>query len=95
MGYTVRISCGGWNKPPSTSALAASSAQLSPLEIIQLSIWWNWLSTNPKVMGRWEAFSMAIIWSALVMDPPFVVSISCSFQIAEWYRRIFRVCIDV
>jgi hypothetical protein len=41
---------------------------------------------------------MAIMWFALVTDPPFVVSNPRSFQIAVWDRRIWKAyleCVDV
>jgi hypothetical protein len=45
-------------------------------------------------MGRWEAFSMAIMWFALLTGPPFVVTDPCSFQIAAWDRKIWKTYLD-
>ena len=45
-------------------------------------------------MGRWEAFSMAIIWFVLVTDYYFVVSNLCSFQIAAWDRKIWKAYLE-
>lgn len=33
---------------------------------------------------------MTIVWSALVIDPPFIVSSPHSFQIEAWDRRIWK-----
>lgn len=41
---------------------------------MELSVWWQQEWTIPTAEGRGEAFSLAIIWSVLVIDPPFVVS---------------------
>ena len=82
--------CGGRDKsrPLRATTLVTLSVQLFPLETIESSIWWDLQWTIPIAVGRWEAFSMAIIWFALVTDPPFVVSNPHSFQIAVWDRRI-------
>jgi hypothetical protein len=58
------------------------------LETIELSVWWDLQWMIPVAVGIWEASNIAIICLALVTDPPFVVSIPLSFQIALWDRRI-------
>ena len=65
------------------------------METIESPVWWDLQWTIPIAVGRWEAFSMAIIWFALVTDPPFVVSNPHSFQIVGRDRRIFGTCVDV
>jgi hypothetical protein len=37
---------------------------------------------------------MAIIWSGLVIDPPFVVSSLNSFHIAAWDRRMWKTYLE-
>ena len=80
-------------------ALGTLSAQLFPLETIESCIWWDLQWTIPITVGRWEAFSMAIIWFALVTDPPFVVSNPRSFQDSsmgqEDMKSISGTCVDV
>jgi hypothetical protein len=73
------------SKPLRVAALATSLARLYPLETIESSIWWDLQWTILIAVGRWEAFSMAIMWFALVTVPPFVVSNPPSFQIVACY----------
>jgi hypothetical protein len=37
---------------------------------------------------------MAIMWFALVADPPFVVSNQHPFQIAAWNKRIWKAYLE-
>jgi hypothetical protein len=64
------------------------------LETIESPVWWDLQWTITIAVGRWEAFSMAIMWFALVTHPPFVVGNPCSFQIAAWDRRIWKAYLE-
>jgi hypothetical protein len=68
VGCNVRMSWGGWDKsrPRRVTALAVLSAWLFPLETIDSSVWCDLQWIIPIAVGRWEAFSMAIIWFELV-----------------------------
>lgn len=81
-------------RPLRASALAASSAPLFPLETIESFVRWDLQWTNPITVWRWEAFSMAIIWFALVTDPPLVISTPCPFQLVAWIRMIWKACLE-
>lgn len=48
-------------------ALATLLAQLFPQEMTELFTWCDQQWTVPMAMGRWEVFSMAMIWSELTL----------------------------
>jgi hypothetical protein len=68
------------------------------LETIESCGWWDLQWTIPIAVRRWEAFSMAVIWFALVSDHPFVLSNQLLPDIhveQEDMKSIFGICVDV
>lgn len=90
------MSCEMWEQTriPRAVALATLLAQLFPLEMIELFTCCDQKWTIPMTMGRWEVISMAMIWSELAVESPFVVNSLHFFQMTVCERRIWKAYLE-
>lgn len=80
----MSLSYGEWDTSRPPVATTTSSAQL----------WWDQQWMNLMAVGRWEAFSMVMIWSELIIDPLFIVSNLSSHKMAACDRRVWKAYLE-